>query len=203
MVLNLWSEKSGYEHTLREITEPQPLSNPGTRSDDPEVVIMPMHAPQGTVGLMAVPRKIGCEVRRNGVPLSPGLEVLNHGDQLEIGGGRYWVSRSYAPKEEAYRSRVHGRDLCCFLTRAPLTEETPIIRCPGLPRTPCGALFQAEAWRAVRAANPSFHCPRCGARPTEKQWKPPIRADAHRLDRLMKIAQKWSFDPNALEGGAT
>ncbi len=119
------------------------------------------------LALLVTSEPLEGRLARNGQPLPAGIEVLRHGDRLELGDLRVWVSAAAVPIEAAYDPGLHGDEAFCARTRSRLRVGEPIVICPGTESTPCGALYKAEAWALGR------RCHQCGRAPGAAAWKPP------------------------------
>lgn len=135
----------------------------------------------GGIAALVTPEWLeGC-IARNGQPLPAGVQVLRHGDRLDLGGLRVWVSATVAPVETAYDPALHGDEAFCARTRSRLRPGEPIVICPGTEAAPCQALYKAEAWALGR------RCHQCGRDPRAAAWRPPVPEKENYRD-LVRLA---------------
>ncbi len=157
---------------------------PVIESSPDHAVVRPATLRESLVALIAVvfiPEPLNGAVSLNGVPLSPGMYCLVHGDALDNGHQSYWLSREPTVERTYYDPAVHGAGLTCFLTKAPLKPGDPITICPGTPKTLCAAIYKTSTWDKIMRPGSPLKCARCGYRPDSKTWKPspPVSGKNH------------------------
>ena len=94
------------------------------------------------VGLVEVPGgavllvRDGVRVRVNGEPVPGGVRVLDHRDEILVGGDRLLFSAQTAPLVTAFASEPDQRLPVCAVCRGPVREGMRAVACPG-----CGRWF--------------------------------------------------------------
>jgi hypothetical protein len=100
--------------------------------------------PDAGVALLARPE---AEVRINGLPILGGLAILQHRDELLIGGRRFCFSAESTPLVTRFHLSEGARRPACPVCRGALQDEEEAVQCPG-----CGRWFhQIEASEGKRA----------------------------------------------------
>jgi len=148
---------------------------------DPDLVIVMGVAPAGkAIAAALVPAKLAGKARRNGEEVLEGLLLLRHGDLLELGDNRIWISSSNTASEAPYDPGEHGEGARCARSKAVLKPGEAIVRCPGTPQRPdCGLLFRAIAWPIAR-------CHGCGHDPKQPSWTPTVPQPRRSLDEYLE-----------------
>jgi hypothetical protein len=144
-------------------------------------------APEG-LALLVTPEPFEGRLARNGQLVAAGIEVLRHGDRLEIDDLRVWVSAAAVPIESTYDPALHGDEAFCARTRSRLRPGEPIVICPGTESTPCGALYKAEAWTVGR------RCHQCGRASGATAWKPPVCKQENYRDLVRRAIEPRPSD---------
>lgn len=120
-------------------------------------------------------------VLRNGTPLSAGLQLLRHGDLLQLGQAQLWINGERTAHEEPYDPDVHGARLRCARSKALLVSGEAIVSCPGTTRDPgCRLIYRAAAWDV------GVRCHECGAEPNQPPWEPPQPRQRKSLDGYLQ-----------------
>jgi hypothetical protein len=156
------------------------------------VVLRPVRGVAGVLGVLFVRPETSSQVTLNGIVVSEGLHVVNHGDCIGVGVHAFWVSAETNVEKAAYDPATHGDDVFCFLTKARIADGQAIKICPGVPGTACGAIYKAEAWDMATSADPPIRCANCGYLPGDGEWQPPEPKTRKRLDDLLRFANAGS-----------
>jgi hypothetical protein len=147
------------------------------------VLLLPTHDAAPTSSALLVPQAFRQQASVNGVPLGPGVHLVEHADQLSIGNDVvYWIAQQLVPREQSYDPTIHGEDKFCARTKARINTADRIVICPGLPRRRCGLIYRVEAW-AIGVA-----CHGCKFDPSAPGWTPPPPALRSRINELLRIA---------------
>lgn len=137
-----------------------------------EAGICPIAPRSGAIGAALVPDERDRAVLLNGVPLRPGLHLVQHADCLNLDVQTFWFAAVRTVDETTYDPAVHGAELFCELTKARLEPGEPIVLCPGSPEQPCRAVFRRPAWELAMQSETMRRCAHCGFRPDESDWTP-------------------------------
>jgi hypothetical protein len=149
--------------------------------------LRPVAAPASEVAVLLVPPLSAARVSRNGQPMPVGLHGMQHGDRLDMAGHTYWVAVQPAAQRTVYDPEVHGADMFCFLSKKRLAAGDPIAFCPGVPGTPCGALYTQRAWDLLNSPESKLRCSGCGFHAGAASWTPPSPPERKVLDDLLPI----------------
>lgn len=183
---------------LRQVSQPTMLTSDQTAPDHSTAThptLIPTGAVSSAVAGLLVPPRLDRYVTRNGVPLASGVHVLRHTDRLDYEGRTWWVAASREICAVPYDAAIHGADVHCFITKARLQADEPIVVCPGPAGADCGAIYRQPAWDMVQQSNARFRCPRCGFDPAADEWQPT-------LPRRTNLAQLFELARQRRAGGA-
>lgn len=153
-----------------------------------EVIAMPIGPIAGAICAILVPDGMAGTVWKDRLPLRGGLYLLGPGTELKVRDQLYWIAADTTPEQTSYEPGTHGEDLCCHLTRAPLSPGEAIVVCPGLPGVACGLLYRATAWRT--AVESGLACPACGYRQRDEEVSPRAPARDDRLSSLLHMLKE-------------
>lgn len=179
--VSLWSTSTTPGTDCRVLDSAARIGRDGALAADnddasyPGVTIQAIVPHDGGIAVVFVNAQSSAElVALNGSPVRNGLHLLRHADRLDLAGRSFWVSAESSLRRTQYAADHHGAEVRCGLTKARLREGQAIVICPGVPGTPCGVVYKAQAWDAVITANPQMKCTHCGYRPGQSTWQPPI-----------------------------
>ena len=104
---------------------------------------------QGAEGGAALLVRPGAHVRVNGLPVAGGLRILEHRDEVLVGGHLWYFSAESRPVCTVFQLPEGQRRPTCPVCRGPVREGEQAVQCPG-----CGRWFhQLAAAEGQRARN--------------------------------------------------
>jgi hypothetical protein len=161
----------------------RPLQAAANTSDSGPQVL----ADDGLPGVRIVPFRDGnrpghvlmargdASVRVNGADVVGGLRVLEHKDELIVGGRRLYFSAESQPVVEVYQHDGSRRRPRCPICRAEIQDGQTIVRCPG-----CSRIYHQIEAAGDAPAKPCWTyaptCRFCG-HPTSMSGEPTWRPD--------------------------
>ena len=84
----------------------------------------------GTDFSVALLAKLDLNVLVNGVPIAGGLRILEHRDEIVVGGSRLLYSEESVPEITTAQAGPGARPLRCSLCRGTIENGMTIVRCP-------------------------------------------------------------------------
>lgn len=115
--LTIWRKDTNGCHQATHVTEPVRWDTSGLSSVNlwspvaAAVVIQPISAADGSIGVLMIGDENSGQVAINGIPTPAGMHVLWQGDQVDIDQQKFWVSSPCVVEEAAYDPTLHGDDV--------------------------------------------------------------------------------------------
>jgi hypothetical protein len=143
--------------------------------------------PRGAfIGVAIVPMELGVRVAINGTVFGSGLHGLKHADRVDVNGHRIWIAASLQIETTAYDPAIHGEHVYCYISKLPIVAGQEIVRCPGVPGTPCNVIYAKESWERAMQTNSQLSCANCKFRPDLAEWRPNEKQAKRRIDDILE-----------------